>query len=71
MPFLQYAHLRARKKVAGGGGHMVFSLGPGLTDPVPVHLAALNATYPAMRFGTGDVTTIHEDSGRVDAQFTQ
>ena len=57
--------------VMGGGGDMVFTLGPGLTDPVPAHLAATNATYPATRFGTDDVTMIHGDSGRVDAQFTQ
>jgi hypothetical protein len=48
--------LRAQRNVAGGGGVVVFLLGPNLTDLVP-SFATTNALCPATRFGTDDVTT--------------
>ena len=53
--------LRAQRKVAGGGGDVVFLLGPILTDLAPAQsFATTNALCPATRFGTDDATTIME-----------
>ena len=53
--------LRAQRKVAGGGGDVVFLLGPILTDLASAQsFATTNALYPATRFGTDDGTTMME-----------